>query len=250
MQFDETPRHSFTRRQLLQYTGLASMGLVLGSCSPKDKFSIFSPLNPHSDSVRSAFEPLNQSIEELIFKAQTPAPEYPLSAIEPKALLVNTFDFTPQIDHATYKLIIDGEVSNPMQLSMTELKSMPLASMVIRHICVEGWSAIVQWGGVRLYDLARLVQPKAGARYVYFESGDKYYESWDIASALHPQTLLAYQKNGESISVDNGAPLRLASPIKLGYKQSKWVTRITFMNQLPSRRGYWVDEGYEWYAGL
>ena len=64
--------------------------------------------------------------------------------------------------------------------------------MVIRHVCVEGWAAIVQWGGVRLYDLAKLVQPKAGTRYVYFESANNYYESWDIASALHPQTLLAY----------------------------------------------------------
>ena len=132
----------------------------------------------------------------------------------------------------------------------SDIQSLPLISMVIRHICVEGWSAIVQWGGVRLYDLAKLVQPKTGARYVYFESADNYYESWDIASALHPQTLLAYQKNGQSISIDNGAPLRLASPIKLGYKQSKWVTRVTFTNELLPRRGYWVDDGYEWFAGL
>ena len=76
-------------------------------------------------------------------------------------------------------------------------------------------------------------------------------ESWDIASALHPQTLLAYQKNGQDIPIENGAPLRLASPIKLGYKQSKWVIRVTFTNELvQQRRGYWVDEGYEWFAGL
>ncbi|CAN1212990.1 molybdopterin-dependent oxidoreductase [Tumidithrix helvetica PCC 7403] len=251
MQFDRPIHRRFSRRQLLYYTGLTGMGLALGSCSPSDKFtSIFAPLHSQTDNVRNTFEPLNQSIEELLFKSQTPAPEYPMSAIEPNALLVNTYDTTPQIDPKTFKLIVDGEVAHPLQLSMTGLQAMPLISMVIRHICVEGWSAIVQWGGVRLYDLARLVQPKSGARYVYFESGDKYYESWDIASALHPQTLLAYQKNGQALSVENGAPLRLASPIKLGYKQSKWVTRITFTNELPSRKGYWVDEGYEWFAGL
>ena len=138
-----------------------------------------------------------------------------------------------------------------MQLSMKDIQSLPLVSMVIRHVCVEGWAAIVQWGGVRLYDLAKLVQPKAGARYVYFESADNYYESWDIASALHPQTLLAYQKNGQPIPVENGAPLRLASPIKLGYKLSKWVIRVHFTNELVQKRlGYWEDEGYEWFAGL
>lgn len=76
------------------------------------------------------------------------------------------------------------------------------------------------------------------------------YESWDIASALHPQTLLAYQKNGAPLPVENGAPLRLASPVKLGYKQSKWVTGITLTSELSTAQGYWEDRGYEWFAGL
>jgi DMSO/TMAO reductase YedYZ molybdopterin-dependent catalytic subunit len=133
---------------------------------------------------------------------------------------------------------------------MAELQKMPLTSMVIRHVCVEGWAAIVQWSGVRLRDLLHLAQPKVNACYVYFESADGYYESWDLASAVHPQTLMAYQKNGQPLSVDNGAPLRLASPVKLGYKQSKWVTRITLVNHLLASKGYWEDQGYEWYAGL
>jgi DMSO/TMAO reductase YedYZ molybdopterin-dependent catalytic subunit len=108
----------------------------------------------------------------------------------------------------------------------------------------------VQWGGVRLRDLAQLVQPKPSARYVYFQSADDYYESWDLASALHPQTLMAYQMNGQSLPAGNGAPLRLASPVKLGYKQSKWVTKISFVSQLNAKKGYWEDKGYEWFAGL
>ncbi len=252
MQFDKHLHRRFSRRQLMQYASLSSMGLVLGSCSSESRVSpIFKPLNQQSGNVKALFEPLNQSIEELIFQAKTPAFEYPVSAIEPNALLINSFGITPIIDPNSFKLIVDGEVNNPMQLSMKDIQLLPLTSMVIRHICVEGWSAIVQWGGVRLYDLAKLVQPKAGARYVYFESADNYYESWDIASALHPQTVLAYQKNGQDIPIENGAPLRLASPIKLGYKLSKWVTRVTFTNELVKQRlGYWEDDGYEWFAGL
>lgn len=230
----------FSRRQLLKFAGLSSAGLALGSCGT----------SLYAEKVRPIFEPLNQSIEELILQAKTPVPEFPISAIEPNALLVNSFNFTPEIDPNSFKLVIDGAVNNPMQLSMSDVRSLPLTSMVIRHVCVEGWAAIVQWGGVRLYDLAKLVQPKADARYVYFESADEYYESWDLASTLHPQTLLAYQKNGQPLPIENGAPLRLAAPIKLGYKQSKWVTRVTFTKELLQRKGYWVDDGYEWFAGL
>jgi DMSO/TMAO reductase YedYZ molybdopterin-dependent catalytic subunit len=231
---------NLSRRRLLQLSGLSSAGLLLNSCG----------LAELSEPIGNLSEPLNQRVEELLLKPQTPVPEYPISAIQPDALLINTFDITPQIDPTQFRLVIDGAVNQPMQLSLGDLQKLPLTEMVIQHVCVEGWAAIVQWGGVRMRDLAKLVQPKANARYVYFESGDRYYESWDIASALHPQTLMAYRKNGAPLSVDNGAPLRLASPVKLGYKQSKWVTRITFMSELPSQKGFWEDQGYEWFGGL
>jgi DMSO/TMAO reductase YedYZ molybdopterin-dependent catalytic subunit len=231
-----------SRRQLLQLSGLSGMGLLLNGCRSAQ----------YAAPIGQAIDPLNQRVEELLLKPQALAAEYPVSAIEPQALLVNTFDRdnTPQIDLTTFKLVIDGAVNQPMQLSMSELYKLPLQSMVIRHVCVEGWAAIVQWGGVRLRDLIALAQPKSTARYVYFESGDGYYNSWDMRSALHPQTLLAYQMNGQPLPVDNGAPLRLAAPIKLGYKQSKWVTRVTLMSQLPTKQGYWEDQGYEWFGGL
>ena len=195
-------------------------------------------------------EPLNQQVESLIFRSQQPVPEFPISAIEPDKLIVNTFKFTPAIDPVTYRLIIDGEVNRPLSLSMTDLQKLPFTDMVIRHVCVEGWAAIVQWGGVRLRDLMAIAQPSAQAKYVYFYSADGYYESWDLDSVMHPQTLMAYQKNGQPLEIDYGAPLRLASPIKLGYKLSKWVTRIQLTSVLGQKRGYWEDLGYEWYAGL
>ncbi|TYQ23370.1 molybdopterin-dependent oxidoreductase [Pseudanabaena sp. UWO310] len=200
--------------------------------------------------VGSLSEPLNQQVESLIFQPQQPIPEFPLSAIEPDKLIVNTFRFTPAIALETYRLIIDGEVNNPLSLNMSDLQRLPFRNMVIRHVCVEGWAAIVQWGGVRVRDLLAIAQPSPQARYAYFYSADGYYESWDLDSVMHPQTLMAYQKNGQPLAKENGAPLRLASPIKLGYKLSKWVTRIQLTKELGEKRGYWEDLGYEWYAGL
>jgi DMSO/TMAO reductase YedYZ molybdopterin-dependent catalytic subunit len=229
-----------SRRQLLQLSGLSGIGLLLNGCRSAD----------FAEGVGNAIDPLNQRVEELLLRPQALAAEYPISSIEPQELRINSFDAAPKIDPATFKLVIDGAVKQPLQLSMSDLQKMPLQSMVIRHICVEGWAAIVQWGGVRLSDLIALAQPQASARYVNFTSGDGYYSSWDLPSALHPQTLLAYQMNGQPLPVDNGAPIRLAAPIKLGYKQSKWVTKVTVMNQLPSKKGYWEDQGYEWFGGL
>lgn len=195
-------------------------------------------------------EPINQQVESLIFQPQQLIPEFPITAIEPDKLIVNSFRGIPTINTDAYRLIVDGQVNNPLSLSLKDLQKLPFTSMVIRHVCVEGWAAIVQWGGVRLRDLLAIAKPLPQSKYVYFYSADGYYESWDLYSVLHPQTLMAYQKNGQPLEPENGAPLRLASPIKLGYKLSKWVTRIQITIELGERRGYWEDLGYEWYAGL
>lgn len=239
MSIIQPDRRLLTRRRLLQLSGLSGVSLALSSCG----------MSP-SDRLNQVFEPLNQRVEELLLRPQTPVPEFSVSAIEPDKLLINSFGITPQIDPQTFRLAIDGAVHQPMQISMSDIRQMPLTSMVIQHVCVEGWAAIVQWSGVRLRDLIALAQPKSEARYVYFQSADGYYESWDLASSLHPQTLMAYQKNGQPLAIENGAPLRLAAPIKLGYKQSKWVTRISLTSELMTQIGYWEDQGYEWFGGL
>ena len=114
---------------------------------------------------------------------------------------------------------------------------------------MEGWTAVEQWTGVRLRDLAKLVGARKEARYVDFESFDSgYHESWDIESAMHPQTVVAYGLDGRMLGPAHGAPARVYSPVKLGYKNTKYLTRIMF---LPNRTGgYWSDRGYEWYAGV
>ncbi|MDV3001136.1 MAG: putative protein-methionine-sulfoxide reductase subunit YedZ1 [Chroococcopsis gigantea SAG 12.99] len=228
------------RRQFLSIAGMSTLSLILAGCET----------NFLDGTVRNLAQPFNEKMEGLLFNPRKLAREFADTEIEPEALLINTFDVTPQIDPRTFELKIDGQVKRPLNLNLAQIQNLPRTTMTIRHICVEGWSAIVQWAGVRLREIANLAQPAANVRYVYFKSADGYYESWDIASALHPQTLLAYEKNGRTLDVDNGAPLRLASPIKLGYKQSKWVTQVSFLVRKPRMSGYWEDQGYEWFAGL
>jgi DMSO/TMAO reductase YedYZ molybdopterin-dependent catalytic subunit len=232
-------QNPITRRNVLRLSGLSVGGMLLTGVS----------LTLLESFAGKATEPLNQSLEELI-QSQAPVPEFPATAIEPNGLIVNTFRFTPNLNPAEFRLVVNGAVNNPLNLDLQTIHTMPKKSMVIRHVCVEGWAAIVQWGGVSLQELARLAQPKSDVRYVYFLSADGYYESWDLRSVVHPQTILAYEKNGAPLPIDNGAPLRLASPIKLGYKLSKWVTQVTFVPELDPRKGYWEDQGYEWFAGL
>lgn len=228
------------RRQFLKISGISSLGMALGGCG--------TPIG--EDIIGAVTMPFNEKVENLLFRPQKLIPEFAIAQIEPQDLIVNSFRGTPHINPNDYRLIIDGEVERPLSLKLSQIQAFPLTSMVIRHVCVEGWAAIVQWGGVRLRELVALSQPKSSVKYAYFISADGYYSSWDIASALHPQTLMAYQKNGETLPPENGAPLRLASAVKLGYKQSKWVTRITLVSQLYRDRGYWEDMGYEWFAGI
>ncbi|MBD1193814.1 MAG: molybdopterin-dependent oxidoreductase [Vulcanococcus sp. Clear-D1] len=228
------------RRSLLQ-SALGTGGLLsLGGCA----------LNPLGQEVAQLTRPLNERIEAWM-QATTPVPEFKRNQVEPAALLVNSFNGIPEINLDNFSLTVDGLVQQPQQLGLSTLGQLPQQEIVIRHVCVEGWAAIVAWGGVRLADVLRLAEVSPLAGYVAFESADGYFETWDLRTALHPQTLLATQMNGAPLPVANGAPLRLTSPLKLGYKLSKWITAIHVLDTLnPHRLGTWEDQGYEWYAGL
>jgi DMSO/TMAO reductase YedYZ molybdopterin-dependent catalytic subunit len=159
-----------------------------------------------------------------------------------------------------YKLVVDGLADHPQALSLAALRALPLQTQITRHDCVEGWSAIGKWRGVRLADVLAIAGPKAGARYAIFscfdrdDQGTQYYESLDLTQAAHPQTLLALDLNDAPLDNDHGAPVRLRIPTQLGYKSAKWVYRIelasTFAGTGSGNGGYWEDQGYEWYAGI
>ncbi len=151
--------------------------------------------------------------------------------------------------HGVWRLEVSGMVNTPLSLSLSDLSSLPRTGYKLDHFCVEGWTAVATRTGVRLADLAKLAGVRPGARYVDFQSFDSdYHESWDIESAMHPQTLIVYAQDGHYLNSAWGAPARVYSPVKLGYKNTKYLTKIAF---LPERNGgYWSDRGYEWYGGV
>ncbi|HWE71813.1 MAG TPA: molybdopterin-dependent oxidoreductase [Stellaceae bacterium] len=168
-----------------------------------------------------------------------------------------------------WRLKIDGLVSQPMSLSVAELRRLPSRTQITKHDCVEGWTAIGMWTGVPLGLLLKSVGLAANARYAVFHCADnlsgepakggeqspgQYYESIDLVDAFHPQTLIAYDLNGKPLGVPNGAPLRLRVERQLGYKHAKYVQRIEIVESFRKigggYGGYWEDRGYEWYAGI
>ncbi len=157
---------------------------------------------------------------------------------------------TPVLDDpASWRLEVGGLVERPLSLSLDEIRRPTELTYTVKHHCVEGWSAIATWTGLPLRTVADMVGVRPDARYVRFDSFDAgYYSGWDLESALHPQTILAYGFNDQQLMYDHGAPLRLYAPHKLGYKMTKYLTRITFTNERPG--GYWEDQGYPWYGGV
>jgi DMSO/TMAO reductase YedYZ molybdopterin-dependent catalytic subunit len=164
---------------------------------------------------------------------------------------------------ANWRLEVDGLVGKPQAFSLSQLREMPSRTQITRHDCVEGWSCIGQWKGVRLSHVLALAQPKPEAKFVVFHCLDQmdendadsmYYESVDFDDALHEQTILAYELNGKPLPVGNGAPLRARIERQLGYKQPKYLHRIElvadYAGMAGGRGGYWEDQGYTWYGGI
>jgi DMSO/TMAO reductase YedYZ molybdopterin-dependent catalytic subunit len=147
-----------------------------------------------------------------------------------------------------WRLVVDGAVRQPLTLSLDDLRAFPLRTQRVNHYCVEGWTAVVEFTGVPVAAIARQAGLTSEAHYVDFRSFDAgYHESWDVESALHPQALIVLAKDGRPLSARYGAPARVHAPVKLGYKNTKYLTQLTF---LPARSGgYWSDRGYEWFGG-
>lgn len=220
--------------------------------------------------LRVSAEALTYRVQRLVVPREALAPEYGVADISP--------DFKPNgsIDPAAadyvalreggfadYRLEVGGLVERPLSLSLAELRARPSRTQITKHDCVEGWTAIGQWTGVRLETLLDEAGLKPEARYIVFhcfdaltqtEGGPRYYESIDLIDARHPQTLLAYDMNGEVLTVPHGAPLRLRVERQLGYKHAKYIRRIEAVESFDriegGRGGYWEDRGYEWYAGI
>jgi methionine sulfoxide reductase catalytic subunit len=141
---------------------------------------------------------------------------------------------------ADYKLKVEGLVKTPLELTLDALKKMPKENNCTMHHCIQGWSAIGEWGGVPVREIFKLCNPLPQAKYLVFhsyqcdEQGREYYNTLDTTEAQYPQTILAYEMNGEALSTDHGAPLRLRVETQLGFKMTKWIRSIEFVEDFRS----------------
>ena len=250
-----------SRRSFLRTLLTGAGGLLLAGCDAASRTQWFPKL-------LESGEHLSRSVQRAITPRRSMAQEFSEADLSPYFRSNGTdnpsdaeYQALARDGFVGWRLRVEGLVERPVQLTLAELRAMVSRTQITRHDCVEGWSAIGKWTGVPLSEVLRLVRPRPAARYVMFycadpmdASGAKYYESIDMEDAWHPQTILAYELNGQRLPIANGAPLRLRVERQLGYKMAKYLMRIELVERFTHIRGgkggYWEDDGYEWYAGI
>jgi DMSO/TMAO reductase YedYZ molybdopterin-dependent catalytic subunit len=208
---------------------------------------------PHQGELPSPFRRVlqwNEKLTSSLFRESHLAPEFPASRVE--NLPPNgDIGLNDEIESESWKLRVTPHGSDaPIELALTDIRALPKTELINEFKCIEGWSRIVQWGGVRFRDFVQHYAPQSEkAAYVAIATpDDEYYVALDIVSALHAQTLLVYEMNGEPLNDDHGAPLRLVTSVKYGHKSIKRIGTISFSDRPP--RDYWAERGYDYYAGL
>lgn len=195
--------------------------------------------------LRRALE-TNESLANAYFSRARLSPEFRPGDVT-RARINGRLGLKPPIDPEQWRLKIEG-AQEPFTLTLDDVKSLPRHEMITELRCIEGWSIVVQWAGARLSDLVANYPPTEAPQFIAMETPDRgYYVGLDIESALHPQTLLAYEMNGGPLPILHGAPLRLAIPVKYGIKNIKRIGTIRYTNIRPA--DFWGERGYDWYAG-
>ncbi len=231
-----------SRRLFLR--GAASLGslALLTGCDIVD--------GPTAENALRVVSRFNDRIQALLFSETTLAPEFSESAIT-RPFPFNAYyslDEAPDIDGDSYQLEIGGLVSNKKSWTLAELGGLPEVSQVTRLVCVEGWSAIGSWQGVRLSDFLKLIGADLNAKYVWFQCAEGYSNTIDMPTALHPQTQLTLKFDHKTLPTAYGFPIKIRMPTKLGFKNPKYVTAMWVQNN--DAGGYWENQGYNWFGGL
>jgi len=257
-----TERERINRRQFLTRALAGAGAMFLAGCDRLSNTKWF-------PNILDSAEGLSNAAQHLVTSRKSMAQEFTEKDLSPHfrsngTSKPNSETYTKLAENSftDWVLEINGLVEKPMQFTLAQLKALPSRTQITRHDCVEGWSAIGKWKGVPLHEIMDLVKPQTQARYAVFHCADPmeedgsspYYESIDMEDVYHPQTILAYELNGDKLPVANGAPIRLRVERQLGYKQAKYIMRIEFVESFGhiagGKGGYWEDEGYTWYAGI
>ena len=243
-----------TRRALLGFTGAAG---IVAARRIGDRYGL---IPPDHYGLFGVGETLTYASQRILTSGSSLAREFPRDQI---SQVTPVFGKPPKI--ATYqklladrfddwRLTIDGLVSRPLHLSLTELRQLPQQTQVTHLACEEGWSYIAEWTGVPLSHILHLAGASERAKYVVFLPFDRAWESIDMADALHSQTILAHGMNGAALPLDHGAPVRLRVPRQLGYKSVKYLRHITVTDNIRAfgrgLGGSNPEDGYSWFAGI
>lgn len=226
-------------KQSLSLGGVA----MLSGCSITDSASV--------EAALLSISRFNDDIQARLFDPKALAPTYPGSMIT-RPFPFNAYygeDEIRLIDGHTWRLKVSGLVSKSGQHSWTlaDLRLLPQSAQITRHICVEGWSAIGSWAGVPLAEVLKRSGADLSGSYVDFRCADDYHTSIDMATALHPQTIVALDWDGGPLPPKYGYPVKVRIPTKLGYKNPKHIEAMIVTNQHPG--GYWENQGYNWFGG-
>jgi len=234
---DKKKFKSVTRRELLKLTPVVALGAF---AIPKLRTPLLKAGLGFGDWASAK-----------LFREGHLAPEFESSQVTPFSKFpINDYDVDdPEVDLEKWTLTVSGQVQKPGDYTLAQIQALPKKIQNTRHVCIEGWDVIGNFGGVRLSDFLNSIGADPAARFLTFECADDYYESLDMETARHPQTLLCYEMYGQPLTREHGEPLRLQIPTKVGYKQAKYLTDMKVTN-LVERAGYWEDQGYSTYYGL
>jgi len=235
-QIQQPSRRLFLQRSLT----LGGLSLLTG-CNVNDASSI--------DTALTAVSRFNDKVQGWLFDPNKLAPTYPDSMIT-RPFPFNAYygeDEVEEVDGDAWRLELSGLIADKKSWTLPQLRALPQETQVTRHICVEGWSAIGKWGGVPFSHFLKRVGADTTAKYIGFQCADDYFTSIDMATALHPQTIMALTYDGEELPPKYGYPMKLRMPTKLGYKNPKHIQAIFVTNTYPG--GYWENQGYNWFGG-
>jgi DMSO/TMAO reductase YedYZ molybdopterin-dependent catalytic subunit len=233
---------SMDRRVLLRGgLSLGALSLLTG-CKPTD--------DDHVQAILAQMSRWNDRVQAALFSRDRLAPVFP-EAMAVKDFRYNAWygpDKAPRLDAADYRLALGGLVADKRPWTVAQLHALPQITQVTRHVCVEGWSMIGKWSGTPLRSFLERIGADLTAGYVGFECADGYYESLDMPTALHPQTLMAFRLADEVLPARHGFPFAVRVPTKLGFKNPKFVNALYVTNRQPP--GFWTDRGYNWFSGI
>jgi DMSO/TMAO reductase YedYZ molybdopterin-dependent catalytic subunit len=225
------------RRELLKLAPVLALGVF---AVPKFQEPLLKAGLGFSDWVSSGLFRRNHLAPTFTDTELTPFGKFP----------INGYDVEdPGVDFDKWSLTVTGAVKKPGDFKLGQIQALPHYRQNTRHVCVEGWEVIGRFGGARLSDFLNMIGADTTAKFIQVECADDYYETLDMETALHPQTLLCYEMYDQPLTREHGAPLRLSIPTKVGYKQAKYLTDLKVTNMV-ERVGYWEDQGYSYFYGL